>query len=159
MDLLHIHLLLNHAPVVGGVGAVLLLVAGAVTRSRDITAAGLVATVIVALLALPVFFTGEPAEERVEGLPGVRKEIIERHEDAALQALVALEIAGAAALITLGLWGLRRQLSAPPAFATMAIAIMATVLIARAASLGGEIRHTEIRSGETAPVETGNHDD
>jgi hypothetical protein len=37
--------------------------------------------VLTALLALPVYFTGEPAEKVVERLPGVTEPLIEEHEN------------------------------------------------------------------------------
>jgi hypothetical protein len=39
--------------------------------------------IIVALLAIPAYLTGEPTEELVENLPGVSKSSIEQHEEAA----------------------------------------------------------------------------
>jgi hypothetical protein len=50
--------------------------------------------VFTALLALPVYFIGEPAEEVVEHLPGVAKSLIEKHENAALFALLMAGGAG-----------------------------------------------------------------
>jgi hypothetical protein len=47
------------------------------------------------LIALPVYFTGEPADELVENLPGVAESLIDKHKYAALFALL---MAGAPAL-------------------------------------------------------------
>lgn len=161
MDFLHVHLLLNHVPVIGTIGCVIFLIGAMIARSRDLALASLAGLVAVALIALPVFFTGEPAEERLEGVPGISKASIERHEDLAMQALVALEVAGALALATLLVFLLRRRLPGISVTATLLVALVATLLIARAASAGGEIRHTELR-GAAAGVsgtEAGEHDD
>jgi len=150
MDLLHIHLLLNHVPVVGMIGSAALLVAALVTRSRDLAIASLIALVIVALIALPVFFTGEPAEERVENVAGINKAAIEQHEHAAKLALIAIEIGGALALLSLIAFALRRRVPVVGAAATLLVCLAGAVLVARAANLGGEIRHTELGTAAAA---------
>jgi hypothetical protein len=49
---------------------------------------------LVALLALPAYFTGEPAEEAVERAVGVTEQVIDAHEAAALVSLVGVELLG-----------------------------------------------------------------
>ena len=75
----------------------------------------------------------------------MRQSAAETHEGAAFLAMVAIQVTGALAF--LGLWSLRRTGSLSHA-ATAVIFIFASisfVLVAGAANLGGEIRHTEIR--------------
>ena len=157
MSAVHIHLLLNHVPVLGSIACLLLLAAGLLRRSREVTVIALLATVVTALLTIPVFLTGEPAEDTVEKLPGVTKQYIHAHEEAAEAAFTAMEIAGALALLTLIL-GMRRETPRWATLATLVVLLAAAGLIARAANLGGEIRHTEIHSGAAIPA-TGDHDD
>jgi len=57
--------------------------------------------VIMAILAFPVFLTGEPAEESVEKLPGVLDSMIELHEDAANIAIWLMGLTGLLALIAI----------------------------------------------------------
>jgi small-conductance mechanosensitive channel len=54
--------------------------------------------VIVALLAIPAYLTGERAEEIIEDLPGVSDATIEEHEDAATFAFAGVLAVGALAL-------------------------------------------------------------
>jgi hypothetical protein len=153
----HIHLLLNHVPVLGSIGCLLFLAVGLARRSREVTAIALFATVVTALLTIPVFLTGEPAEDTAEKLPGVMKEFIHEHEEAAEVAFTAMEVAGGLALLTL-IVGLKRDTPRWATVLTLVVLLVAAGLIARAAALGGEIRHTEIRSGAVAPA-AGEHDD
>jgi hypothetical protein len=146
MDPVHLHLFLNHVPVVGGVGALVLLAWGLVRRSIDVTVIGLVALVVVALITVPVFLTGDDAEELVERLPGVSMEIAERHEDAALSAIIGIEATAAIALAALFVWRTTRRYPMFPTVAALVVGIAACVLIVRAAALGGQIRHSEIRA-------------
>jgi hypothetical protein len=142
--------MLNHLPVVGMGFAVCLLLYGIVRSSRELTKAGMGALVIVALLAIPAFLTGEPAEEIAERLPGVTERVIEPHEDAAKVALAAALVVGALALAGLGRF---RGKEPPPAIALglAALALAAAGAMAWTANLGGKIRHPEIR-GEESPA-------
>lgn len=145
MNLAHLHLILNHAPVLGTAFGLGLLLYGVWRRSDELKKAALGVLVIVSLLAIPAYLTGEPAEEVVEALPGDAKAIIERHEDAAVYAFSGILVVGAAALT--GLIVFRRGREIPNSFSWGLLGASAIVggLMAWTASLGGEIRHSEIR--------------
>lgn len=151
MDLLHLHLLLNHVPVIGLILATLLLAYAFFKRSQELQKVSLGAFVLLALVTIPVFLTGEPAEEMVQNLPGVSGQVIESHESAALIALIAIEVVG---VVALGLALLSRGLGKPPKWAAavmLALAIPTSGLMGWAANLGGQVRHSEIRAGSSAP--------
>ena len=105
MNPAHLHLILNHVPVVGTLFGLALLGWGLLRKSEELTKTSLGILIIIALLAIPVYLTGEPAEEIVEHLPGVNEASIEQHEEAALVAFVGILIVGAAALVSLVLFG------------------------------------------------------
>lgn len=69
MNLTHLHLLLNHLPVVGTICGAGLLAFTLSRRSNDLKRAALGLLVISALVAIPAYLTGEPAEDGVKGLP------------------------------------------------------------------------------------------
>lgn len=153
MNWAHIHLVLNHAPVLGTVFGLALLAYALARRDEGLKRIGLGVFVIVALVALPVFFTGEPAEGVVEGKAGISEPLIEAHESAALLALIAVELLGAVALAGLLFTrGRARPLSAPLASATVLVSLIAAAMMARTANLGGKIHHTEIRAGAVPPA-------
>ena len=154
IDLAYVHVVLNHAPLIGLVAGMVLLASALAARSRDLAVASLVALVLVALVSLPVYFTGEHAEERVEHLQGVSHDDIEEHEDAAWFAIVFVEIVGAAALLALA--GSRRRGGEVPRgilVAMLLLALFTFTVIARTAYLGGKIRHTEFGSSAVAEEE------
>jgi hypothetical protein len=155
MNLAHAHLLLTHLPVVGAVFAVPLLATALLTRCTAVRRVALGAVVVVALLGLPTYFTGEGAEDVVEGLPAVSETLVERHEDAAARALVALEAAGAVALLGLALTLRARQVPAWILLATLLVAVVAAGLLGWTANLGGQIRHPEIRADAAASAGDG----
>lgn len=151
MNWAHVHLLLNHIPVLGTLFGLVLLGWGVVRRNESIQRAALGAFVIAALIAIPVFLTGEPAEAAVEHLAGTAESAIETHETAATLALVAVEVLGAIALVGLLLRRSRFARRATPV--ALVFAIITTGLMARTANLGGKVRHTELRGAASVESE------
>jgi uncharacterized membrane protein len=151
MNPAQIHLMLNHVPVLGLIFATMMVAAALWRRSDELLRAGLMGVVLAALLALPVFFSGEPAEETLEKQPGVTKNAIESHEDFARLAFLGLEVLGAVA--ALGLVRYRRR-PMPAAFGalTLGLMVIGSMALTWTAHLGGRIRHSELRS-TTAAVE------
>ncbi len=146
MNPVHFHLAVNHLPVAGSIGVALLLLFALLPVGRAYRRFALVALVVVALAGLPAFFSGEPAEEGVEHLVGMEERRIEQHEDMARVAVIVLELAGAIGLFGL-MWFRRRAI--PGSLLTLALIVDlgAVAVLARTATLGGEIRHPEIRAG------------
>jgi uncharacterized membrane protein len=141
----HLHLLLNHLPVVGTVFALGLLGSAMVLRKSHLVRAGLWSVLVAALLAIPAYMTGEPAEDVAERLPGVTKGLIEEHEEAAGYALGILLAAGVAAGVGIVLFRGQRPIKSGLVVGVLALTVIAAGTMARTANLGGAIRHTEIR--------------
>jgi uncharacterized membrane protein len=145
MSSIHLHLLLNHVPVIGSVLGVLLLAAALARRSDELGKAALGLFTLLAAASVVVFFTGEPAEELVEKLPGFSEAVTERHEDVALIAVVVMGLTGLFCLITLAVF--RRRPLAGWVTPVALIASLGTVgIMGYTANLGGQIRHTELRA-------------
>ena len=145
MNATHLHLLLNHVPVLGTVFGLGLLAFGMWRKSSELQKAALGVFVIAALVGVVAYLTGEPAEEGIEGLPGVSEVFIEQHENAAAIAFTGIVILGVVALLVL--FVSRRGKMVPTSFAAIMLvgAMVVSVLMAWTANLGGQIRHTEIR--------------
>jgi len=71
----------------------LLLLAAWRMKSRDVTVVAFAACVFVALCAVPVFLTGEPAADAVEGMAHVTHDLVHAHEEAAEPAFIAMLVA------------------------------------------------------------------
>jgi uncharacterized membrane protein len=151
MDPAHAHLILNHIPVIGLGAAILLLLYAFARRNDEMKKAALIGFVLLALAAIPVYLTGGEAEERVEHLPGVSEAIIEEHEEAATSSLIAIELLGALSLAGLVLTRGSRAVPRWLAVISLVASIVVAAVIIRTANLGGQIRHTEIRSGASEP--------
>src|SRR5581483_4268515 len=156
MNLAHVHLLLNHVPTVGMIVALGVFLVAIVIKSDDLKRASLGMFFFIALLALPTFATGTAAELALSKNPEVSTPMIQAHETAAFIALWFLEWTGG--LAWLGLWQYRRFSRVPQAtlMSVLLLALVSFGLMARAANIGGDIRHPEIRASaataETAPA-------
>jgi hypothetical protein len=159
MSMTHLHLLLNHVPVLGTVFGVALFAFGFWRRSQQLSRAGLTVFLISALIAVPVYFTGENAESAVKPLPGFSKTIAEEHEEIAAKAFVGILALGVAALAGLILF--RGARTIPPWFGTIILftSLIVSGLMLWTAGTGGQVRHTEIRSESSpAPAPLVHHD-
>ena len=156
MSIVHLHLILNHVPVIGMVFALLILGVAAWRRNDGMGRLGLVVMVGLAVVTVAVFLTGEPAEEAVERIATVSEAVIHPHEEAAEAALIVTGIAGAMALVALGAYR-RRALPRWVTGAAFTAALVATTMLGWTAYLGGPIRHTEI--GGTAAASSGEEGD
>ena len=150
MNAAHLHLLLNHAPVFGVFFALVLLGLARLRHSEELARIGLGALVLSGLAAAAAMFTGEPAEHAVEHLAGISESAIEAHEEAAELAATATYVG---AVIALAALALRRRVVIAGHLRLLALltAVAAFGLMARAANLGGQIRHSEI--GGAGPSE------
>lgn len=157
MDLTHVHLLLNHVPTAGFVIGLILFVSSLITKNAELKRASLVIFVGIALVTIPTYVSGNAAEEVLcaGGAkapacadPSVSKNLIQTHEGAALLAFAAIMLTGAFAW--LGLWQIRRTSRATNwnLAVILLLSLVAFGLAARAANIGGEIRHSEIRSAQ-----------
>lgn len=146
MNAAYIHLSLNHVPVLGTIFGLLLLAVGVVRRNQTLLRAGWVTLVVVALAAVPVYLTGEGAEEIVHHEPGVNDAAIEAHEEIALVAFIGMEVLGLLALVALVL---SRRPSAPRWLgpASLVLALVVAGLMGVTAERGGHIHHPEIEGG------------
>lgn len=147
MNYPHVHLLLNHIPVLGTGFAFLLLAAGLWRKSDDLRRAALVLFVLVALVAIPTYLTGEPSGEILVKQGAVSSWQIERHDSAAEVALTAMECLGALSLICLFLEWRKLAAERPLRLLTVAVAVVVIGLMAWTANLGGQIRHPELGGG------------
>jgi len=154
----HLHLMLNHVPVIGLFCCLALLLAGQWRKNPDLVKAGLVALVMVAIVSIPVYLSGEPAEEIIEELPGMSHDLIHAHEDGAIWAFIGLEVLGALAL--LGLVGFRPPKQLPKWLVPVVLVVgtLTMIWVGWVSALGGRIVHPESRPDFSLEAESGEHD-
>jgi uncharacterized membrane protein len=149
VNLAHLHLLLNHLPTIGLGIALGLLVAALVKKSEDLKQAAFVGFFLLALAAIPAYLTGSAAQIAIQDQPGVSQDVMAAHQDAALLALIVMELMGFVAWMAL--WRFRRWHERT----VLVLALVTFALMASAANIGGHIRHPEIlAAGMDAPGPT-----
>ena len=147
MNAPHWHLALNHFPVVGMLFATGLLAFALWRKSEELVRTAFGFFIAVALTAVPVYLTGEPAAISIMDAPGFDEALVKTHERAAAFGLSAAILLGALALAGLLFF---RKAPALPRWLTwlvLALALVATAIFGQVANHGGKIRHPEIRSG------------
>src|SRR5262245_25020362 len=155
MNLAHIHLLLNHWPIIGAFVGLLLFLVAFVANSDDLKQTSLAFFTFIALLAIPTYLSGDVANEVLRASTPLPKELISTHQGAALLSLIFIEITGLVALI--GLWQFSRMSRPAPGPVArwnfplvLLFSIVTAGLMTITGNTGGAIRHPEILSGQDA---------
>ncbi len=145
MNEAHLHLMINHFPIVGLFLATLVLFAGFLLKNKTMRQTALGIFIFNAFTAIGSYLTGEGAEEILEKLSGINHELIHSHEEAAEFFLIFSILTGLMALVVLymewkGLRFLRH------AYIVLILLIGASIYAAvETGNIGGQIRHPEIR--------------
>jgi hypothetical protein len=155
MNFVQLHLLLNHFPIIGTLVGLGLLLISLVGKNGDLRRASLIIFTAMALVAIPTFFSGPGAQGAIKKLPGVSEALIERHQGAAMLALLFMEITGGLSLAAL--WQ-SQGVSRPARWnwsmsAVLLFSIVTVGLMTRVGNTGGDIRHPEIASRKNGVAE------
>jgi len=142
MNPAQVHLALNHFPIIGLFIVLLFLAYGVFSKNTSTLRISLWLLVFIALITIPVFYSGEPAEEIIEETTNVSHKIIHEHEEAGELAFLVMEGLGILAIV--GLFMLSRdKLSPGLQYLILGAGIITLLLMARVGKLGGEIMHPE----------------
>lgn len=165
----HLHLVVNHFPIIGLLFATGILIFGLFSKTNTLKNTAYVLFIIVAVFGFLSMYTGEGAEEMVEDVPEVGHKIIHNHEELAEKFVLFLYAAGLLSVIGLYLNFKKHSKASIIAYATLGAALIGLFLAKEVGTSGGEIRHTEIRSDsstnsiknqmEDDHVEHDNHED
>ncbi|UFH45805.1 hypothetical protein LNP27_11820 [Flavobacterium galactosidilyticum] len=142
----HLHLVVNHFPIIGTILALGVLIAGFFLKNSSVknTAYGLF--IVSAIFAALSMSTGEGAEEMVEDMPNIGKRIIHVHEEIAEKLAIVLYLLGGISVLGIIL-NLKNHAKAKfISIVALIVAIGAVYLAQLVGTTGGEIRHTEIRT-------------
>lgn len=156
MDFTHLHLILNHFPIIGTIIAVFILIYGIFKNYLPVQKVSLALIVVLAIISIPVFLTGEPAEETVENLPGISELLIEAHEEAAEASIWVMEFTGILAFVAFLLISGKRKIATFSVYLVALAGLLSFVMMARTGYLGGQIRHSEIRESSQTVVQQEN---
>jgi len=106
-----------------------------------------------ALVAVPVFLTGEPSEEIVKLVMGVNEPGIHHHEEMAEIALISTLLTGAFALMGLFCTYKKMFFVRKITYFIILLGLLSSGLLIYTGKLGGEIHHIELNPNvRTAPM-------
>ena len=153
----HWHLVVNHLPIIFPIVGVIVMITGIITKSESVKRTALMIFILGAFTAIAAMNTGEGAEEVVKKINGVTEDYIENHEETAEMFTILDYILGGISL--LGLWASFKQkkFSSIISIATLIFAFVVLFFAKQTGTTGGEIRHTEIRSGISVPATDNNN--
>jgi uncharacterized membrane protein len=150
MDATHLHLVLTHFPIIGTIIGIGILAYGQFSKNIDIQKVALVTFILMALLTIPVFLTGEEAGEAVENIAGVSERLIENHEELAEKAIWLMGLLGILSIVSLFAIFKKLNFAKTITLVTLVISLFTFGVFAQVGNLGGQIRHSEIRTSNTA---------
>lgn len=141
----HLHMVVNHFPIIGTIFGLGILIAALFLKNNTVKNTAYVLFAIAAIFAFASMNTGEGAEEIVEDFPNIGKQIIHEHEELAEKFAIVMYVLGVASLLGLYL-NLKNNAKAKlMSFLILTVAIVGIILSKAVGTSGGEIRHTEIR--------------
>ena len=143
MNPTHIHLLLNHFPILGTLIGSTILLYSIIKKQNTGKNIGASIIVIMAIIAIPVLLTGEPAEESVENLSGISKSLIHDHEEASEKAFWLMEVTGLISLLAIILYKIKSAFASKAFVVAFVFSAFTFIAMAWAGNLGGKIRHPE----------------
>ena len=147
----HLHLVLNHFPIIGTILGVGILITGIILKNNTVKSTAYALFIVAAIFAAFSIGTGEGAEELVEDMPTVGKQIIHEHEEMAEKLAIILYVLGTISLAGLFLNYKNHAKAQLISYVAFVLAIVGVFFAIQTGTTGGEIRHTEIRSND-APV-------
>ncbi len=150
MNAAHLHLMLNHFPIIGLIISLLLFIISRIYRNNGIRQAALITFVFTGIMALAAYFSGTQAEDMMEELLPASGHLIEAHEDGGLYFMIICVFLGALAAISLYLEKKEFKYLRYLHIGIIVISLLGLYVGRAVATGGGEIRHTEIRSGSDA---------
>lgn len=153
----HWHLVVNHLPIIFPIVGVIVMITGFISKSEAVKRTAFMIFIFGALAAKTAMSTGESAEEVVEKINGVTENYIENHEETAETFAILGYFLGGISLF--GLWASFKQKSFSTiiSIATLIFAFVVLFFAKQTGTTGGEIRHTEIRSGNSIPATENNN--
>jgi hypothetical protein len=154
----HLHVVLNHLPLIGLLAAIVPLAIGVFWKRRESLAIGSLLAVLFAAPIPVIMWSGEEAEERAEmgliqpGFDTVGMELLHEHEENAelgSKVIYATLGFGLIGLVIMKLKPKWQYIAGGVTLAGCVLSVGASVWIAQS---GGLIRHPEFRETEQAPA-------
>lgn len=153
MNAAHLHLIINHFPIIGVTFGLVFLIIGIFNRNslfRNIAFVVFFASFVFGIISLT---TGHAAEDFIEKLPNVNETFIDMHEDLATIYLWLLGILAFFSIVSFFIETKAKKSTLPLNIVILIWSLFVIYFSTRVGSSGGEIRHPEIRTNSTQTIE------
>jgi uncharacterized membrane protein len=145
----HLHMVVNHFPIIGTILGLGILITGIILKNNSVKNTAYFLFIVAAVFAAFSMGTGEGAEELVEDMPSVGKQIIHEHEEMAEKLAIVLYVLGVISLGGLFMNFKNHSKATLVSYAAVVVAVVGVFFAQQTGTTGGEIRHTEIRANAT----------
>jgi len=145
----HLHMVVNHFPIIGTILGLGILITGIILKNNSVKNTAYFLFIVAAVFAAFSMGTGEGAEELVEDMPSVGKKIIHEHEEMAEKLAIVLYVLGVVSLGGLFMNFKNHSKATLVSYAAVVVAVVGVFFAQQTGTTGGEIRHTEIRTNAT----------
>jgi uncharacterized membrane protein len=152
LSMAHIHLLVNHFPILGSIFILILFLIALMFRQGFLQKLSLWFLAGIALSTAVAYASGGGTRRAVRGLPQVSDTMIAAHEQAARYGLVMMFLAGVVALGGILLYSKRPTLPLYLRITVLLILFVSVAILTYVGFLGGQIMHTEIRPLAELPL-------
>lgn len=162
MNIAHLHVMLNHFPIIGFmIGFALYAFSFVRTHpereNQDLRRVGLIIFAAIALVTIPTFASGTAAYQWMSTVKPdpILKALMLRHEGAAELALGLILVTGTLSLF--GLWQTHRdgRMGTWTTRSVLLFATLSVIVATRAGNTGGDIGHPELRDNPNAMITEG----
>ena len=150
----HLHLVVNHFPIIGPILGLGVLVAGMILKNDSVKNTAYTLFIVSAIFAAFSAGTGDGAEEAVKNIPGVTRKIIHTHEEIADKLVIILYLLGIISIGGIYLNIKNNSKAKLASYAALVVALVGVFVAKEVGTTGGEIRHTEIRSDDAQAAGT-----
>ncbi|WP_226064944.1 hypothetical protein [Kaistella polysaccharea] len=148
MDELHMHLVVNHLPIIFPVVGIIILLIGIFSKSEVTKRNAYIIFILGAITSMVAMGTGEGAEDSATKIAGLSENLIKKHEEVSEIFAALTYVLGAISLVALIASFRNSVISKYAPFLVGIFAIVSLFFAQKVGTTGGEIRHTEIRTGQ-----------
>jgi len=160
MNEAHVHLIVNHLPMVGVLIGFLVLIAGYLIKSPQVKHTSLGIFIFSAVASVAAFYSGEGAADVVEHISGKSETLMHAHEEYAELFFTMTLILGGVSVFTAFFEYIKFSFAKFGFLAVLLLSITTIVISYYVGTSGGEITHVEIRKdADVIKIESKKYDD
>lgn len=148
MDELHLHLVVNHLPIIFPVVGIIILLIGIFTKSEITKRNAYIIFILGAITSMVAMGTGAGAEDSATKIAGLSENLIKKHEEVSEIFAALTYVLGVISLVALIAIFRNSVISKYAPFLVGILAVICLFFAQKVGTSGGEIKHNEIRTGQ-----------